>query len=54
MLVLFAWILDIENSKTPLIQACRSGHWEVVQTLLAFGCNVWRADGLSGDRKSVV
>lgn len=48
MLVLFAWILDIENSKTPLIQACRSGHWEVVQTLLAFGCNVWRADGLSG------
>ncbi|XP_014753175.1 probable E3 ubiquitin-protein ligase XBOS36 isoform X2 [Brachypodium distachyon] len=34
--------------QTPLIQACRSGHWEVVQTLLAFGCNVWRADGLSG------
>jgi hypothetical protein len=26
--------------KTALMQACRSGHWEVVQTLLAFRCNV--------------
>lgn len=35
-------------SETALMQACRSGHWEVVQTLLAFRCNVWKADGLSG------
>ncbi|XP_037423533.1 probable E3 ubiquitin-protein ligase XBOS36 [Triticum dicoccoides] len=34
--------------QTPLMQACRSGHWEVVQTLLAFRCNVWKADGLTG------
>ncbi|KAI4977495.1 hypothetical protein ZWY2020_059632 [Hordeum vulgare] len=34
--------------QTPLMQSCRSGHWEVVQTLLAFRCNVWKADGLSG------
>uniref|UniRef100_A0ACD6A4K1 Uncharacterized protein n=1 Tax=Avena sativa TaxID=4498 RepID=A0ACD6A4K1_AVESA len=34
--------------QTALMQACRSGHWEVVQTLLAFRCNVWKADGLSG------
>ena len=33
--------------QTPLMQACRSGHWEVVQTLLAFRCNVWKADGLT-------
>jgi hypothetical protein len=29
------WIL-----KTALMQACRYGHWEVVQTLLLFRCNV--------------
>lgn len=34
--------------QTALMQACRSGHWEVVQTLLAFRCNVWKADSLSG------
>jgi hypothetical protein len=26
--------------KTALMQACRYGHWEVVQTLLLFRCNV--------------
>lgn len=26
--------------KTALMQACRSGHWEVVQTLMLFRCNV--------------
>ncbi|VAH98820.1 unnamed protein product [Triticum turgidum subsp. durum] len=31
--------------QTPLMQACRSGHWEVVQTLLAFRCN-----GVEGGR----
>ncbi|KAH8486312.1 hypothetical protein H0E87_025356 [Populus deltoides] len=30
------------------MQACRYGHWEVVQTLLLFRCNVIRADYLSG------
>ncbi|XVF50789.1 hypothetical protein PTKIN_Ptkin04bG0131500 [Pterospermum kingtungense] len=30
------------------MQACRYGHWEVVQTLLLFRCNVTRADYLSG------
>uniref|UniRef100_A0A0E0HKA7 RING-type E3 ubiquitin transferase n=1 Tax=Oryza nivara TaxID=4536 RepID=A0A0E0HKA7_ORYNI len=29
--------------QTPLMQACRFGHWEVVQTLL-----VWRVENLSG------
>ncbi|KAM7504728.1 hypothetical protein LguiB_003632 [Lonicera macranthoides] len=33
---------------TALMQACRYGHWEVVQTLLLFRCNVTRADYLSG------
>ncbi|XP_037460329.1 probable E3 ubiquitin-protein ligase XBOS36 isoform X2 [Triticum dicoccoides] len=36
------------HHETPLMQACRSGHWEVVQTVLAFRCNVWKADGLTG------
>lgn len=34
--------------QTALMQACRYGHWEVVQTLLLFRCNVARADYLSG------
>ncbi|BAT94187.1 E3 ubiquitin-protein [Vigna angularis] len=34
--------------QTALMQACRYGHWEVVQTLLLFRCNVLRADYLSG------
>ncbi|XP_052186257.1 E3 ubiquitin-protein ligase XBAT33 [Diospyros lotus] len=34
--------------QTALMQACRYGHWEVVQTLLLFKCNVTRADYLSG------
>ncbi|XP_022874301.1 E3 ubiquitin-protein ligase XBAT33-like isoform X2 [Olea europaea var. sylvestris] len=34
--------------QTALMQACRYGHWEVVQTLLIFRCNVTRADYLSG------
>uniref|UniRef100_A0A804PTL3 Uncharacterized protein n=1 Tax=Zea mays TaxID=4577 RepID=A0A804PTL3_MAIZE len=28
------------SGETALMQACRFGHWEVVQTLLVFGCNV--------------
>ncbi|GMH09008.1 hypothetical protein Nepgr_010848 [Nepenthes gracilis] len=34
--------------QTALMQACRYGHWEVVQTLLLFRCSVTRADYLSG------
>ncbi|KAL5744555.1 hypothetical protein ACOSP7_027428 [Xanthoceras sorbifolium] len=34
--------------QTALMQASRYGHWEVVQTLLLFRCNVTRADYLSG------
>nr|XP_010919261.1 probable E3 ubiquitin-protein ligase XBOS33 isoform X1 [Elaeis guineensis] len=34
--------------QTALMQACRHGHWEVVQTLLLFRSNVTRADYLSG------
>ncbi|ONK56623.1 uncharacterized protein A4U43_C10F10840 [Asparagus officinalis] len=34
--------------QTALMQACRHGHWEAVQTLLLFRCNVTRADYLSG------
>ncbi|XP_057446261.1 E3 ubiquitin-protein ligase XBAT33-like isoform X2 [Lotus japonicus] len=34
--------------QTALMQACRYGHWEVVQTLLLFRCNVMKADYLSG------
>ncbi|KAL3521510.1 hypothetical protein ACH5RR_019659 [Cinchona calisaya] len=34
--------------QTALMHACRYGHWEVVQTLLLFRCNVTRADYLSG------
>lgn len=33
---------------TPLMQACRYGHWEVVQTLLIFRCNVSRAAYFTG------
>ncbi|KAG0472591.1 hypothetical protein HPP92_014448 [Vanilla planifolia] len=33
---------------TALMQACRHGHWEVVQSLLLYRCNVARADYLSG------
>ncbi|RHN81860.1 putative ankyrin repeat-containing domain-containing protein [Medicago truncatula] len=28
------------SGQTALMQACRYGHWEVVQTLLLFRCNV--------------
>ncbi|XP_061997646.1 E3 ubiquitin-protein ligase XBAT33 isoform X1 [Rosa rugosa] len=34
--------------QTALMQACRYGHWEVLQTLLLFRCNVTRADYLTG------
>ncbi|KAK8944974.1 putative E3 ubiquitin-protein ligase XBOS33 [Platanthera zijinensis] len=34
--------------QTALMQACRHGHWEIVQTLLLYRCNVTRADYLSG------
>ncbi|KAL5537774.1 hypothetical protein UlMin_045787 [Ulmus minor] len=34
--------------QTALMQACRYGHWEVVQNLLLYRCNVTRADYLSG------
>lgn len=34
--------------QTALMQACRHGHWEVVQTLLLSRCNVTRADYLTG------
>ncbi|XP_043687474.1 E3 ubiquitin-protein ligase XBAT33-like [Telopea speciosissima] len=34
--------------QTALMQACRYGHWEVLQTLLLFRSNVTRADYLSG------
>ncbi|XP_047322022.1 E3 ubiquitin-protein ligase XBAT33-like [Impatiens glandulifera] len=34
--------------QTSLMQACRYGQWEVVQTLVLFKCNVRRADYLSG------
>ncbi|XP_039135841.1 E3 ubiquitin-protein ligase XBAT33-like [Dioscorea cayenensis subsp. rotundata] len=36
------------HSETALMQACRYGHWEVVQTLLLYRSNVMRADYLSG------
>ncbi|KAL8534371.1 hypothetical protein ACS0TY_010402 [Phlomoides rotata] len=36
------------HNETALMQACRYGHWEVVQSLLLFRCNVTRADYLSG------
>lgn len=34
--------------QTALMQACRYGHWEVVQTLLLHRANVHRADYLNG------
>ncbi|KAL5080980.1 hypothetical protein RYX36_009401 [Vicia faba] len=34
--------------QTALMQACRHGHWEVVQTLMLYRCNVMKADYLSG------
>ncbi|XP_073389679.1 probable E3 ubiquitin-protein ligase XBOS32 isoform X2 [Physcomitrium patens] len=34
--------------QTALMQACRYGHWEVVQTLLLYRANVNRADYLNG------
>ncbi|KAL6127753.1 hypothetical protein ACLB2K_071116 [Fragaria x ananassa] len=34
--------------QTALMPACRYGHWEVLQTLLLFRCNVTRADYLTG------
>ncbi|KAL3650483.1 E3 ubiquitin-protein ligase xbat33 [Castilleja foliolosa] len=36
------------SGQTPLMQACRYGHWEVVQTLLLYRCNVTKADYLNG------
>ncbi|XP_051142527.1 E3 ubiquitin-protein ligase XBAT33-like isoform X2 [Andrographis paniculata] len=36
------------HDETALMHASRYGHWEVVQTLLLFRCNVTRADYLSG------
>ncbi|RLM56118.1 putative E3 ubiquitin-protein ligase XBOS36 [Panicum miliaceum] len=33
--------------QTALMQACRCGHWEVVQMLLVFRCNVSKVDSLS-------
>lgn len=33
---------------TPLMQACRFGHWEVVQALLLYRCNVSRAAYFTG------
>ncbi|GER27037.1 ankyrin repeat family protein [Striga asiatica] len=36
------------SGQTALMQACRYGHWEVVQTLLLHRCNVSRADYLNG------
>ncbi|CAA2981573.1 E3 ubiquitin- ligase XBAT33 [Olea europaea subsp. europaea] len=42
------FLVIIMGDRTALMQACRYGHWEVVQTLLLFRCNVMRADYLSG------
>lgn len=36
------------SGQTALMQACRNGHWEVVQTLILFKANVNRADYLNG------
>lgn len=36
------------SGQTALMQACRNGHWEVVQTLVLFKANVHRADYLNG------
>lgn len=36
------------SGQTALMQACRNGHWEVVQTLILFKTNVNRADYLNG------
>eukprot|EP00249_Psilotum_nudum_P006859 c20117_g1_i1 orf=889-2313(+) len=51
MLLLHAGIdIDIRNycGQTALMQACRYGHWEVVQTLILNKANVKRADYLNG------
>ncbi|XP_064991381.1 probable E3 ubiquitin-protein ligase XBOS33 [Musa acuminata AAA Group] len=34
--------------RTPLMEACNNGYWEVVQTLLLYKCNVSRAEYLNG------
>ncbi|KAH7282200.1 hypothetical protein KP509_35G018400 [Ceratopteris richardii] len=36
------------SGQTALMQACRNGHWEVVQTLILFKADVNRADYLNG------
>lgn len=36
------------SGQTALMQACRNGHWEVVQTLILFKANVNRPDYLNG------
>ncbi|KAL2484897.1 E3 ubiquitin-protein ligase XBAT33-like [Abeliophyllum distichum] len=41
-------LVILMGDRTALMQACRYGHWEIVQTLLLFRCNVTRADYLSG------
>ncbi|URD72767.1 E3 ubiquitin-protein ligase [Musa troglodytarum] len=40
--------LSALHFKTPLMEACNNGYWEVVQTLLLYKCNVSRAEYLSG------
>lgn len=42
--------VNIRNycGQTALMQACRYGHWEVVQTLVLYKANVNRADYLNG------
>ncbi|KAG6473743.1 hypothetical protein ZIOFF_067660 [Zingiber officinale] len=42
--------LNLRNicGQTPLMEACCSGRWEVVQTLLLYRCNVSKVEFLSG------
>jgi hypothetical protein len=40
LMILFLAFFACGELKTALMQACRFGHWEVVQTLLVFRCNV--------------
>lgn len=40
MNVPFTCLFLFMHMKTAVMQACRYGHWEVVQTLLIFRCNV--------------
>ncbi|OIW19457.1 hypothetical protein TanjilG_09477 [Lupinus angustifolius] len=36
------------RGQTALMQACQHGHWEVVQTLIIFNANIYKADYLNG------